>query len=96
MGPAVEHAPPPPPPRAQAMLVLSLRARLSGWNQLERKLFALFKESGDLDFPHEDWVFDVLPELNSLENETLDTLLAQAQMHAKCAPRRQPSRHATA
>lgn len=38
---------------------------------------------GELDFPDEDWCFDVLPELNNLEADTLDALLAQAQQHAK-------------
>jgi len=51
--------------------------------QCERKLFLLLKESGDIDFPEEDWVFTVLPELSSFERETLDTLLAQADQHAK-------------
>ena len=55
----------------------------SGQAQLERKLFSLLKESGELDFPNEDWVFDVLPELNDLEPETLDNILAQARTHAK-------------
>jgi hypothetical protein len=36
--------------------------------------------------PDEDWCFDVLPELNNLEADTLDALLAQAQQHAKYAP----------
>ena len=52
-------------------------------SQLEKKLYSIFKESGDLDFPEEDWVFQVLPELNDLEADTLDTLMAQAQAHAK-------------
>ncbi len=51
--------------------------------QLERKLFQLYKESGEIEFPDEDWVFEVLPELNQLENDTLDALLAQASQHAK-------------
>ena len=52
--------------------------------QLERKLLTLYKETGEIDFPNEDWVFEVLPELNSLENDTLDALLYQAATHAKC------------
>ena len=55
----------------------------SGHAQLEKRLFALFKESGELEFPEEEWVFEVLPELNSLESDTLDQLLVQAQQHAK-------------
>ena len=55
----------------------------SSHTQLEAKLYSLFHESGDLEFPEEEWVFDVLPELNDLEPETLDSLLSQAQTHAK-------------
>ena len=36
-----------------------------------------------MDFPDEDWVFEVCPELNNLEFDTFDALLAQAQQHAK-------------
>lgn len=51
--------------------------------QLEKKILSLFKDSGELNFPDEDWVFQVLPELDSLEPDTLDALLQQAQTHAK-------------
>ena len=53
--------------------------------QLEKKLFSLFRECGELEFPDEDWVFQVLPELNTLETDTLDSLLEQAVTHSKCA-----------
>lgn len=52
-------------------------------SQLEKKLILLFHDSGDLEFPEEDWVFEVCPELNDLEADTLDALLAQAQQHAR-------------
>jgi chromosome segregation ATPase len=42
----------------------------------------LFHDSGNVNFPDEEWVFEVCPELNDLENDTLDSLLAQAQTHA--------------
>ena len=58
--------------------------------QLERKLFSLFKESGELDFPNEDWVFEVIPELSSLETDTLDALLSQAAQHTKWVPSPRP------
>ena len=51
--------------------------------QLEKKLILLFKDSGDLEFPDEDWTFEVCPELNDLEADTLDALLAQAAQHAR-------------
>ena len=52
-------------------------------SQLEKKLFSLFKECGELEFPDEDWVFQVLPDLNYLETDTLDSLLEQALTHSK-------------
>ena len=63
---------------------LSVRVRVLR-AQLEKKLFSLYRECGDLEFPDEDWVFQVLPELNTLENDTLDSLLEQAVTRSKCA-----------
>ena len=53
---------------------------------MEKKLFALFKDNGGLELPDEDWVLEVMPELNNLENDTLDALLYQAEQHARCVP----------
>ena len=33
--------------------------------------------------PDEDWIMEVLPELNSLEGDTLDMLLVQAETHVR-------------
>lgn len=51
--------------------------------KFERKLFALYKDGGELDFPDEDWLMQVMPELKALETETLDTLFHQADQHAR-------------
>jgi len=69
--------------RAKERGFLRNREASSKYEECERKLFLLLKESGDVDFPEEDWVFTVLPELAAFERETLDTLLAQADQHAK-------------
>ena len=50
--------------------------------QLERQLFSLYREAGELDFPSEEWVFEVLPDGNGLqlqeigEGETVESLRA--------------------
>ena len=43
----------------------------------------LFKDSGTIEPPDEAWILEVLPELNSLEGDTLDMLLVQAETHAR-------------
>ena len=51
---------------------------------LKRKYRDQLREHcGEIEFPDEDWVFQVLPELEHLEADTLDALLSQAVQHAK-------------
>jgi chromosome segregation ATPase len=72
-----------PPAYALVRVTLCRPYSHRGHAQLEKKLILLFKDSGDLDFPDEDWTFEVCPELNDLEADTLDALLAQAAQHAR-------------
>jgi len=69
--------------RARERGILRSRDASAKYEEYERKLFALIKDSGSLELPDEDWVLEILPELKALEADTLDMLLGQAEQHAR-------------
>ena len=50
--------------------------------ELEAKLLELHKETDGIDELDEDWLLQVLPELKSLEPETLDAIILQSRRHS--------------
>ncbi|KOO23622.1 hypothetical protein Ctob_007736 [Chrysochromulina tobinii] len=69
--------------RARERGILRSRDASSKYEEYEKKVFALIKDSGGIELPDEDWVLEILPELKLLEPDTLEMLFAQAEQHAK-------------